>query len=239
MPLSRRHFLSLSVFAIAAHRGLVYGADKKAAVPRNLDHILLGASDLDRGIAWFEERSGVRAMIGGVHPGRGTRNAIAWLGPRRYLEIIAPDPAQAGTTNAMVDALRALPGPRLVGWAAHTGYLDGLLAKARAAGVATEDPHEGARARPDGQILHWKSFNLKNDYGGVLPFFIQWSADSVHPSEDAPKGCSLLSLLIASPAATDVAGITRKLGLDVEVDVSKTPGLKARIAGKKGTFEVG
>lgn len=239
MPLSRRQFLSFSAFAIVAHRGLGYGADKVATVPRDLDHILLGVSDLDRGIAWFEERSGVRAMIGGVHPGRGTRNALASLGPRRYLEIIAPDPPQAGAHNAMVDALRVLPRPRLVSWAAHTSSLNELLNKARAAGVPTEEPRDGSRARPDGKMLHWKSFSLKDDFDGVLPFFIQWSADSVHPSEDAPKGCSLASFSIASPAAKEIAEVTRQLGLDVEVNVSTMPGLKARIEGKNGAFELG
>lgn len=235
---SRRQFLRFSAFAIVAHAGLGYGTENMPAVPQELDHILLGVADLDRGIAWFEERSGVRAMPGGVHPGRGTRNALISFGARRYLEIIAPDPAQAAVRNPMVDGLRALQKPHLVGWAAHTDDLESVFEKANTAGVAAEQPRDGSRARPDGKMLHWKSFNLRNDFGGVLPFFIQWSADSVHPSQDAPGGCRLQHFTIQSPAANDVTEIARKLGLNVEVRTGNTLTLTAQIIGKKGAFEL-
>jgi hypothetical protein len=209
-----------------------------SAVPADLDHILLGISDLDRGIAWLEERSGVRAALGGVHPGRGTRNALLSLGPRRYLEIIAPDPQQSSARNEMVDLLRSVQEPRLVGWAAHTGDLSAVVRKAAAAGIAIQNPRDGSRARPDGKTLRWKSANLKEDYSGVLPFVIEWSADSVHPSEDAPAGCTLEHFFVASPAQKEVRSVITQLGLDLEVKPGKKPFLGARIAGRKGAFEL-
>ena len=224
--------------AIAVRRG--FSADKMSAVPADLDHILLGINDLNHGIAWLEERSGVRAALGGVHPGRGTRNALVSLGPRRYLEIIAPDPAQATASSGreLLDRLRTIQEPRLVGWAAHTGDLAAVAQKAAAAGIAIENPHDGSRARPDGRTLRWKSFNLKEDYAGVLPFFIEWSADSVHPSQDAPPGCALQHFFVESPAVKDVLAAAAKLGLDLYANPGKKPLLGARIAGKKGAFEL-
>jgi hypothetical protein len=207
-------------------------------MPAELDHILLGVSDLERGIAWFEVRSGVRAVIGGVHPGRGTRNALAALGPRSYLEIFAPDPAQADVSNPMVDRLRKMTEPGLVGWAIHTSDLKAVLNKTKAAGIAIENPRDGSRNRPDGKLLRWRSFALENDFSSVFPFFIEWAADSVHPSQDAPAGCSLKHFSIESPAENEVKQTAHKLGLDVEIRKGSRPALHARIEGRKGVFEL-
>ena len=188
----------------------------------------------------MQERSGVRAMFGGVHPGRRTRNALLSLGPRRYLEIIAPDPQQANAKsgNEMADRLRALQEPRLIGWAAHTDDLTSLAQKATTTGIAIEGPRDGSRVRPDGKTLQWKSFALKKDFDGVLPFFIEWNRSSIHPSQDAPAGCTLQHFFIESPAVEELRTVAGKLGLEVELKPAKTPALHARIIGKRGAFEI-
>ena len=239
MTISRRRFLGLTALAMTTQR-IALGADNMPSVPSDLDHILLGADDLDHGIAWIQERSGVRAIFGGVHPGRGTRNALLSLGPRRYLEIIAPDPQQASaaSSNDMANRLRGLQEPRLIDWAAHTNDLASLVQKAAAAGIAIENPRDGSRVRPDGKTLQWRSVALKNDFDGLLPFFIEWNRSSIHPSQDAPAGCTLQHFSIESPAMKDVQLVAGKLGLEVELKPAKTPVLRARIIGTRGTFEI-
>src|SRR5215472_5142592 len=239
MSLSRRRFLGLAAMVMTTRR-FALGADNMPSVPADLDHILLGTNDLDHGIDWMQERSGVRALFGGVHPGRGTRNALLSLGPRRYLEIIAPDPQQASATsgNDLANRLRAIQEPRLIGWAAHTNDLTSLVQKAAAAGIAIENPRDGSRVRPDGKTLQWRSFALKKDFDGVLPFFIEWDRSSIHASQDAPSGSTLQHFFIESPAMDDVRLVASKLGLEAEIKPAKTPALHARIIGKKGAFEI-
>jgi hypothetical protein len=249
--ISRRLFLTLAGMAVVARPNLKPWAGE--AVPADLDHILLGVSDLERGIAWVEQRCAVRAAVGGVHPGRGTRNALLSLGPRHYLEIIAPDPSPQPAKTApvgdpdpqqpgkgMFDQLSAMTEPRLFDWAVHTNDIDAAAKQALAAGFAIDGPRDGSRARPDGKTLHWKSFNLKDDRGGLLPFFIEWGRESLplHPSEDAPKGCTLKRFWLQSPAEAELARACKSLGIDVSVEKTAKARLRAVISTPKGEVEL-
>lgn len=234
--LSRRAFLGSAAAATLAPL-TTFAA---AGVPAMLDHLLLGCSDLAAGIAFVEQHTGVRAAIGGVHPGMGTRNALLSLGVRQYLEIIAPDPAQArvsAPSAGRLSQLQSLRAPRLVGWAAHVADIDALAKSLGAQGIAFDGPNAGSRQRPDGRLLQWKTLGLVDDRDGVLPFFIEWSAGSVHPSVDAPPGCTLEHFAALDPNPAALSSLCRRLGLDLVVQ-SGTPGLAARIAGRTGTLEL-
>ena len=188
--LSRRSFLS-------AAGALALPVRAATKVPAAFDHMLLGCGDLEKGIAFVEQKLGVQASFGGVHPGRGSRNALLSLGERRYLEVIAPDPAQPRSTD--VRGLYQLDAPRLIGWAAHVDDMDALIKKLTAAKVALKPMSPGSRQRPSGQMLRWKALSLLDDEGGLLPFFIEWSKDSPHPSTDAPAGCRLERFELGTP----------------------------------------
>jgi hypothetical protein len=197
-----------------------------------LDHILLGCSDLDGGIEFVEKHTGVRAAFGGVHPGRGTQNALLSLGEKHYLEIIALDPLQSDAPDHY--GLAKLIEPRLVGWAAHPGDLNSLATRLCDAGIAFDGPNPGSRKRPDGRLLQWKTLNLKNDHAGLLPFFIEWSADTVHPSADSPAGCHIVRFEIATPEPEQLSKTVAILGLDVKIAKADKAQLRATIAGPKG-----
>jgi hypothetical protein len=230
--LFRREFIFATGAALIAPR-ITFSGNQ---VPTLLDHILLGCNDLDRGIALVETHTGVRAAFGGVHPGRGTRNALLALGDRRYLEIIAPDPQQS--TLARWPELKTMFEPRLLTWAAHPPSMDTLAKRLRDFGVAFEGPTDGSRSRPDGKTLHWQTLDLKDDRHGLLPFFIQWSPDSTHPSGDAPQGCHLASFGLLAPDPQELAKTLNLLELDGPIERSDKPHLRASIIGPKGTFDV-
>ncbi|MGH9355630.1 MAG: VOC family protein [Terriglobia bacterium] len=204
--------------------------------PSNLDHIILGSGDIERGIAWVEKLTGVLAVFGGVHPGRGTCNALLQLGPNRYLELVAPDPQQAPQSRYV--GLEALREPRLVAWAVRTPDILALANTARRAGIPITEPDDGGRARPDGKILRWKFFRLQDDCGGLLPFFIEWSPESIHPSAGAPAGCRLERFVLRSAAQADITSVCQTLGVEVAVEHREKPLLRAQISSPKGEVEL-
>jgi Glyoxalase-like domain len=234
--LSRRRFLFTASAALAAAR--ISRSAQRETVPKLLDHILVGSPDLDAGIKFVEERTGVRAAFGGVHPGAGTRNALLSLGSNRYLEIIAPDPNQPASADAR--DLRTLEEPVLVGWAQHPGDIEAFAQRLKSEGVEAIGPKPGSRKRPDGRLLNWKTLALKDDANGLFPFFIEWGAGTMHPSIDAPQGCSL-ELFEAISREQDLVQFRHRAGqlnLDLKITSGRSPYLHAIVAGPKGRLDI-
>lgn len=205
-----------------------------------VDHLLLGVADLDHGISWMEKKTGIKAVIGGSHPGAGTRNVLISLGSKQYLEIIAPDPMQPAY-NFHID-VRTLSEPQLITWAAATTDINAMAKKAHDAGYQIFGPRDGSRARPDGTVLKWKTLGVLNKFGRQdvqpIPFFIEWAADSSHPSLDAPKGCELVSFNIEHPSPEDVTRMLKELGIEANVKKAKRVRLAVILKTPKGEVEL-
>ena len=215
---------------------------KESGVPARavVDHLLLGAADLETGLSWVEKLTAVRAVIGGSHPGVGTRNALLSLGSRQYLEIIAPDPTQTAF-NFHIDIQR-LTRPRLITWAALTNDIDSIANYARKAGHQISGPRDGSRVRPDGVVLQWRTLGIANHLGGPavepIPFFIQWAAGSAHPSQDSPQGCELQSFEIEHPEPASVTQLLNTLEMEVPVKPGKNVGLIATLRTSMGVLRL-
>ncbi len=235
--INRRHFLKCCGIVGTT---FLLGDSMFANETSIVDHLLLGISDLDRGIEWVEKMTGVKAAIGGVHPGRGTRNALLALGEKTYLEIIAPDPKQS-KFNFDID-LKKMSEPRLITWAAKSDDIDALARRAKEHSFEIIGPDDGSRAKPDGKILKWKTLAINNQFSDQsiepFPFFIQWSADSIHPSQDSPKGCELISFEAEHPKANELLKAFEKFGIEIKVKESKNIRLIANIKTPKGEIEL-
>ena len=181
-----------------------------------------------------------RAAIGGVHPGAGTRNALLSLGAGRYLEIIAPDPAQPAANDER--HLRNLTRPRLITFAVATKDIESITAKARKARLEVSGPRDGSRRLPSGATLRWQTLAVRSDLGtGVVqpvPFFIQWAPGSSHPSSDSPRGCVLEALEFEHPDPVRLNLMFEAFGLDADVSSRSDVRIIAGMNTPKGRLEL-
>ncbi len=200
-----------------------------------IDHVLLGIGDLQQGIDELERRTGVRAVFGGAHPGRGTQNALIALGGEHYLEILAPNPAEAGNPDAA--ELQALKTLTPIGWAARSADLAALRQSLQGEGIAVEAIRPGGRNLPDGSRLSWQTLGFTPPASPLLPFFIEWGKGGAHPSSTSPQGCRLAGLVLEDPAPEALRKTLRAAGLGVEVRQGKESRLRLSLACPRGTIE--
>lgn len=203
-----------------------------------IDHLVYATTDLEQSIVDLEARLGVRPVLGGQHPGRGTHNALIALSDRSYLEIVGPDAAQAKPVGPRWFQIDTLDAPRLVTWAVKAPELNRLSAKAGSCGIHLGPVVSGSRQRSDGSYLRWRFTDPATVVAdGVVPFFIDWG-DSPHPAASAPTGPVLESLRAEHPAPGVVKNALAAVGIHLPVASGPRPTLIAALRTKKGLIEL-
>ncbi len=197
------------------------GAQVPASAKVGIDHLIIGADDLERAMAEFEQRTGVRPVKGGVHPGRGTQNALASLGDGQYVEILAPS-NEPGTQRDPRTAFATLTP---VGWALHSDDLPSVVSALKAAGLAVGGISPGARARPDGRRLEWQTAAVSGAGLESAPFFISWGRNTPHPSGESPTGCRLVQVSMTEPSPEPLQRFLDLTGVQVRVTRAAKPGM--------------
>ncbi len=223
-----RRLVSVTVMLFAT----VHALDAQAAAMKDvgIDHLILGVDDLDRGMAEFARRTGVTPIKGGVHPGKGTQNALVSLGDMRYIEILAP----SREPGIAPDQRTAFPALTPVGWALHTRDLAAVVAALKSAGFAPSEIRPGARARPDGVRLTWQTAEVSGKGLEAAPFFIAWGASTPHPSTQSPAGCTLRSVTMTEANPAPLTRFLTTVGVAAPVRAGAARTMAVALACPKG-----
>jgi catechol 2,3-dioxygenase-like lactoylglutathione lyase family enzyme len=206
-----------------------------------IDHVMICVSDLARAIDAYR-RIGFDIAPGGVHPGRGTENAIAFTG-EEYLELMSlrdRDEYLRATDGrgGLVDYLAKGGGFRYV--AVQSDDLAADVAGMRARGVDVSDVATGSRRTPSGQELRWKAASLgaRNE----LPiFFVEHltplpDRQRQAASREHPNGVLRIDrvYIVTPDVGAAAASLARVLGMPVP-KVARGNVIKADMA----VFELG
>lgn len=203
-----------------------------------LDHLVVGATALATGAPALSQLLGTDLEPGGRHEGVGTHNRLLSLGPRTYLELIAPDPGQPepqwprpfGLDDPAVIAGMAT-GPRLLSYVVRT---DDIAAARAALGL------------PPGRIdtmrrgdLEWRISLPRRTQPAGTPILIEWGTNPSPATTLPDRGLRLTRLHIGVPEAT--ARILAPLATDPRIRIVAQPeiSLAAEIETAGGMVRIG
>jgi hypothetical protein len=198
-----------------------------------IDHLVYAAPDLPAAVADMKERFGVGAQAGGKHIGLGTHNALLALGPRTYLEIIAPDPEQPEPPAPRPFGVDGVSRGGLVSWALACDDIDAAVAEVRRRGYDPGEVVDGRRAGPTGTVLRWR-LTASSMGGGLVPFLISWS-NTEHPARSAPQGLTLEAFYVEHPDPSSLAPLFTALGADIEIRPAAAAALVAHLSSPNGS----
>jgi hypothetical protein len=202
------------------------------------DHLVVAGITLAQAIEWFADLTGVAARTGGQHVRMGTHNALAKLGDRAFVELIAIDPSLPRPPRPrwfdLDDVKLALTlgeQPRLIHWVARTTDLDGLVARtSHKAGTVM------SMARGEFQWRITVPDDGRRPGDGVLPTLIKWDVDK-HPADGLPdSGMALEQLAASHPEPETIRGSLKALGLGetLRVTYGSPPRLAAMLRTPRG-----
>lgn len=201
------------------------------------DHILVAVRDLKEAANRFETAYGLHALEGGRHPGVGTANMIVPLGST-YLELIAvvdrAEGERSPTTRRITRAIE--DGRTFATWAVRTENLDALRTHLLASGLDLAPIVDGARERPDGVTLRWRTQMLvAPGEPSVLPFVIEWHVPpGQHPAQAAAdhpsRATGIRTVRLGDPDPGAALARFRKLlgeGVNIAVERAAASGVAA------------
>ena len=183
-----------------------------------IDHVMVCVHDLNAATQKYEAL-GFNIYPGGIHPGRGTHNAIAFF-ENDYLELLAiRDPKEADP--ALIKFLEQGEGLRY--FIIQSNDLEADVAAMRKRSVGVTEVREASRHTQEGTELRWRYANLGPR--NAFPFFLIQHLTPIEerraqvPSRTHPNGATGIAgvSLPGNPTAYEhVLGVPpAKLGIEL------------------------
>ena len=200
-----------------------------------LDHLVLAVPDLEEACGAFAKTAGVTPVYGGVHPNRGTHNALVGLGGGAYLELIAAHPTEPHGPRGRWMGVDLATAPTLARWAVRDVDVGAFAKTLHDLDPGLGEVATGERTTAAGRALRWAMTAPRPaPTVDVLPFALDWSESEAHPSDALAPDCRLLALRFEHPDPEVVRRAFGRLGLRYEVDAAPRSAIRARLRTPRG-----
>jgi hypothetical protein len=152
-----------------------------------IDHILMGAAELNQAIEIIIKVTGCKPVYGGQHQDGATHNALLQIGSDAYLELIAPVSGRS-TDNRWSAICDTLTAPAIIGYCMRTETaLADVAARLGQAGIPHDGPLSGQRQSPDSTEYIWQLIYPDKWPGSAQPpFLIHWLSPA-RPESNLPR----------------------------------------------------
>ncbi len=208
-------------------------------MPRIIDHIVYCVPDLEEAIDTIADKLGVRPSIGGRHLHQGTRNALLNLGDQCYLELLATDHENETVKARRWMGIDLIDAPSITRWSLKSSD---IAADSRL--LTTYDPtmgtiHTGQRMTTKGDILIWQmTLPLPEPAVELAPFFTDWSASAMHPTDSLAGMCTLDRIAFYHPNPHKMMTLFASLDIDLVIERAAQAAIHVYIRSPKGIIKL-
>ncbi len=205
-----------------------------------IDHLMIGANDLDKLATYFTDLTGLPVADGGSHEAWGTHNKLIATTSATYLELIAPNPAME-KRSPLRGALEHMTEPKLhrvIALASSDRFPAIVMAYEKAGVPAVVTPL--SRQTRSGETLRWHLLIPAEDnrYGIFAPLFIDWGS-TTHPSRSLPPApCTLVECHAGHPDSEAIRRLWSAIGFEMPLLNSANPYLTIALDTPKGRIEL-
>ena len=139
-----------------------------------IDHLGLAFADLEEGIRWFRDTTGIEPVVNPILPSLPFRNACVRIGDLTFLELLGPNPEFKGF-HPLPSLLKRFKEPTLWFWYVSTDDFDELETAIAKAGCRVERKMEATADGDTGPAFVGAS--VGPGFWPVRPNVIQWKRD--------------------------------------------------------------
>ncbi len=206
---------------------------------RIIDHIVYSVHDLGAAILEFHDLLGVAPVFGGYHTSQGTKNALLHLGGQCYLELLAIDHNNEAFSDERWMGIDLFNHPQISRWVLKSDDLASDSVTLKSYHPQMGHTIEGERTTSDGEELRWGlTMPLPSPEIELIPFVIDWSQSSAHPTDNLDDSCRLMDISLHHPRPESIEPTLRQLSVDLSVTQSDRVAIKIKVQCPNGIVEI-